>query len=338
METIAIAKKQKNYSISLLRLIAMLFIILCHFLQYYGIELAWWFNVGVQMFFCISGFLYANKKIDSAVDFIGGNLQKILIPYFCFLIPTIALYFAFASDAITMHSVVSALVPKGVIKGIEHLWFIPYILLCYLITPYLYALAEKMRKTKWHVFCLLFFALIIYGQALSLVFNSFFSFDKIFCYLFGYFAAVFLQEYKERLYKPLVLFLTAVTILLNGIRIYCVYIGNFRFPGFSFFQDYAHAFLGITIVLLFSLFVKIKNKKMILDLSDKYSFYIYLVHQLFILSPFTLLTATPYMILNWFITIIAILISAIILKFISQIADKYFTMIVNRIKEKAVLN
>ncbi len=171
MEPVAIMKRQKNYSISLLRLIAMLFIVLCHFFQYYNVELAWWFNVGVQMFFCISGFLYANKKIDSAIDFIAGNLQKILIPYFCFLIPTIAIYFSFARDSITVSSAVSALLTSGVIKGIGHLWFIPYILFCYLITPYLQALAEKMRKTKWYVFCLIFFLLTVCGV---IFFKSFF--------------------------------------------------------------------------------------------------------------------------------------------------------------------
>lgn len=338
MRTVAIINVQKNYSVSLLRLIAMVFIVLCHFLQYYGKELAWWFNIGVQMFFCISGYLYAHKRIDSAVDFISRNLQKILIPYYCFLIPAIALYFVFARDAITIRSVITALLPKGVIGGIEHLWFIPYILFCYLITPYLYALAEKMRKTKWYVFCLLFFAMVICGQVFSLAYNSFFAFDRIFCYLFGYFAAVFLQEYKEKTYKPLVLILTAVAILLNGIRIYCVYIGNFHFTGFSFFADYAHAFLGIAIVLFSLFFIKIKKKKMILDLSDEYSFYIYLVHQLFILSPFTLMTATPYTILNWFITIIAIVVSAILLKCIWQITDKCFRTIIDRIKQKAILN
>ena len=76
MEAVAITKPQKNYGISLLRFIAMIFIVLCHFFQYYGVELAWWFNVGVPMFFCISGFLYANKRIESTIDFIGKNLQK----------------------------------------------------------------------------------------------------------------------------------------------------------------------------------------------------------------------------------------------------------------------
>jgi peptidoglycan/LPS O-acetylase OafA/YrhL len=75
---------------------------------------------------------------------------------------------------------------------------------------------------------------------------------------------------------------------------------------------------------------------MILDLSDKYSFYVYLVHQLFILSPFTLLTVTPHKILNWFLTIIAILVSAILLEFVSRIATNYFNITINRLKEKVV--
>ena len=212
METIAITKRQKNYSISLLRLIATSFIVLCHFFQYYDVELAWWFNVGVQMFFCISGFLYANKKIDSAIDFITGNLKKILIPYFCFLIPTIAIYFAFAGDSITVSSAISALLTSDTIGGIGHLWFIPYILFCYLITPYLQALVEKIRKTKWYIFCLMFFLLTVCGSIFSKAFSSYFSFHRIFCYLFGYFAAVFLQEYKEIIYKRLVWVLTITTI------------------------------------------------------------------------------------------------------------------------------
>ena len=337
METIAVTKRQKNYSISLLRFIAMLFIVSCHFFQYYGMELAWWFNVGVQMFFCISGFLYANKRIESAIDFISKNLRKILIPYFCFLVPIIVIYFFFARDSITVTSVASALLTSGVINGIEHLWFISYILFCYLITPYLQILAEKMRKTKWYVFCLLFFALVVCGQIFSLAFNSYFVFDKIFCYLFGYFSAVFLQEYKEKIYKTLILILTAATILLNGFRIYCAYIGQIRFTGFSFFAGYAHALLGVSIVLFSLLFIKIKKKNMILDLSDKYSFYVYLVHQLFILSPFALLTVTPYKILNWFLTIIAILVSAILLECISRVVTKYYNITISHLKEKFAL-
>ena len=179
----------------------------------------------------------------------------------------------------------------------------------------------------------MFFTLIICGEIFSYTFDSYFVFNRTFCYLFGYFAAVFLQEYKEKIYKRLVWVLTATTILLNGLRIYCKYIGHFTFKGFSLFEGYAHALFGISIVLFSLLFIKIEKKKMIFELSDKYSFYVYLVHQLFILSPFTLLTATPHKILNWFLTIIAILVSAILLELISRIVTNYFNITISRLKK-----
>ena len=59
----------------------MVLIIACHFLQYYGNELAWWLNVGMQIFFVVSGFLYGNKNINDPIQFIKQRLKKILIPY-----------------------------------------------------------------------------------------------------------------------------------------------------------------------------------------------------------------------------------------------------------------
>ena len=118
-----------------------------------------------------------------------------------------------------------------------------------------------MRKTKWYIFCFMFVLLAVCGEIFSTAFRSFFIFNRIFCYLFGYFAAVFLQEYKEKTYKLLVCILTATTILLNGFRVYCKYIGNISFRGFSLFEGYAHALFGISIVLFSLLFIKIKKEK-----------------------------------------------------------------------------
>lgn len=54
-----------DLGISFCRYIAMNFIVACHVLQYYDNELAWWFNCGVQIFICISGFLYGQRRIDN---------------------------------------------------------------------------------------------------------------------------------------------------------------------------------------------------------------------------------------------------------------------------------
>ena len=59
----------RDYSISFVRYISMLFVIICHIFQYFGNELAWWLNVGVQIFLFISGYLYANKKTNDKKEF-----------------------------------------------------------------------------------------------------------------------------------------------------------------------------------------------------------------------------------------------------------------------------
>ena len=317
----------------------MIFIVLCHFLQYYGNELAWWFNVGVQIFFCISGYLYGSKKIASSIDFIIRNSKKVLIPYFCFLIPVIVLYFVFNRELIGVSTVVYALLTSGTIDGIEHLWFIAYILFCYLMTPYLQALACKMKKLKWHMFLCAFGLISVLGFLIFYTFKSYFFFSRIFCYLFGYFGAVFLQNYKkEKIFRILTLVLVFITIITNTIRIYFNYINPISSGVFDLFVQYSHALLGISITFLFIVLLKNTKRNKILDLSDKYSFYIYIVHQLFILSPFSLLTITHYLPLNFLITIIAILLSALLLKFIADYVEKLYTNSLKVIKAKICIS
>ena len=67
----------KNAAIEYIRVIGMVLILLCHFSQYYGSDLALWFNVGVQIFLIVSGFLYGSKEIEDPVAFIGKQFKKI---------------------------------------------------------------------------------------------------------------------------------------------------------------------------------------------------------------------------------------------------------------------
>lgn len=54
---------ERDYSISWIRLIATVSIIVCHVFQFYNNDLCAWFNVGVPLFFIISGYLYGSKSI-----------------------------------------------------------------------------------------------------------------------------------------------------------------------------------------------------------------------------------------------------------------------------------
>lgn len=73
---VKIGEGGKNNAISFIRMIAMEMIIICHIMQYYDFVLAWWFNVGVQIFLCISGFLYGQKAIENIARFYNQRIKR----------------------------------------------------------------------------------------------------------------------------------------------------------------------------------------------------------------------------------------------------------------------
>ncbi len=310
--------QERNGTISLIRCIAMVFIVTCHFFQYYENELAWWFNVGVQMFFCISGFLYGNKRIDDSIGFVWKNFKKILIPYFTFLFPCIIMYFIFAQEHIDIVTAFKAVLCSGVIDGISHLWFISYILFCYMITPFLYKFADKIKKLRCSYALMMLVALLVMGQVVFSAYNSYFSFGGISCYIFGYFLAFILSQYKRIVFKRLTCGIIITTVIFNVFRVYIRYILKQASPAFSLFEQYAHVLLGISIFLI--IYISLKNFRYhrILKISDKYSYYIYLVHQLFILSPFSLMAVTKATYLNWLFVLLGTFLSAIALHLVSN--------------------
>ena len=285
-----IKNENRNASISLIRCLAMIFIVTCHLFQFYDNELAWWFNVGVQIFFSISGFLYGNKKIDDAIGFVLNNFKKILIPYFSFLFPCIVLYFIFAKDHISIFLALKSILCSGTIAGIGHLWFISYILFCYTITPFLYILVDKIKEIKIVYVLIMFVMFLLIGQVLFYTYNSYFLFSRVCCYIIGYFLAFILKQYGTMIFKRIAWWVILGAIIINLFRIFIKYYLKQTFFGFSFFEQYAHVLLGVSIFLVIYIFLKNVEYNSILVLSDKYSYYIYIVHQLLILSPFSLMT------------------------------------------------
>lgn len=64
----------------------MFSIVLCHYVSWLP-RLQWtgqFFNVGVPLFFIISGFLYGNKTIDSIKYFFVGRFFKVILPLYVY--------------------------------------------------------------------------------------------------------------------------------------------------------------------------------------------------------------------------------------------------------------
>lgn len=108
-----------------------------------------------------------------------------------------------------------------------------------------------------------------------------------------------------------------IAVAGNGMQIFCDYIANIDFTGFGIIKNYNHVMLGVFIFLLLKVIfekVNLNRIEKLLKLSDAYSFEVYLVHQLLILGPFSLLALTGYSSVNILIMLIGVFILALLLK------------------------
>lgn len=318
-------REEKKASISLIRMVAMSFVIICHIFQTYGNELAWWFNVGVQIFLIISGYLYCSKDYskESPLKILKKQFKKILIPYYFWLPIVIVLYSFLCPQYLSIIDIIKYILCCGVIEGQGHFWFIPYILYCYLLTPYLYWVKKLVKDFNIIKTLLLYCIIILSFIVLSTCFRSYFGGGYIVCYFVGYFLGDIFSRFKEkRFFNLLFAIISGVTILSVGIKIYLVYINPIQFNGildsiFNMFKFYSHLLLGLTIFLLLLKLPNIRYNKL-LSFSDKYSYEIYIVHALFTRGVFHLLYLTNYIPLNVLIAVCSLIIAGVIYKKIYQ--------------------
>ena len=167
----------KQANLSCVCLIATLMIISCHILQGLDLEAAFWLNVGVQIFFVLSGYLYSKKEIKAVKLFYKKQYRKIIVPYI------ILITIIFATLKISKLPMIdNKFTLLGIFLGfqnwtgtsaiVSHTWFISYILLCYLITPIL-------KKIKIFNNTENYFKTILGFIALALILQLFISYGVI---------------------------------------------------------------------------------------------------------------------------------------------------------------
>ena len=123
-----------------------------------------------------------------------------------------------------------------------------------------------------------------------------------------------------------------IAILGNSIQIYIDYISMVKIPDmysniYLLFKNYNHVWLGSSLFLLMkALFdrMRIRNNYVIkfLDLSDEYSYQVFLVHQFIILGPFSLMSLTGSKFVNIFIILVLIVFMSFCLKHIEMLIVK----------------
>jgi peptidoglycan/LPS O-acetylase OafA/YrhL len=273
--------------------------------------MAWWFNVGVQIFLCMSGFLYGwHKDIKNGETFIIRNFKKVLLDYYLYLLPVIPIYLIFAPHYLSSVKIIGSIFGSTNIDGLKHLWYVPYILFCYLITPILLKINEILKNKRAIIFIITIILLLAVNQAVITLYVKYFTAAWINCYLIGFFGAKLIKRGFSL--NSIVGLLIPVCIALNAVKI--------RSPesGSLFIEQYAHAALGVSLFFcLFSLLKKIDgdNRRLmkLLNWTDRYSYDVYIVHHVYILGPFSVMALLNNKFLNIIIVYVLIILTAFIL-------------------------
>lgn len=313
--------------ISAIRLIAMILIILCHIFQFYELDIAWWLNVGVQIFLILSGFLYGTKEINDPIKWTCKRLSKILIPYYVLLV----IYFIvclFGRVRFPIPEVWRSFFALGNLPGLSHLWFVSTILFCYIITPFLYQFVEK-TKGKLSAIVL---STVIY-IAVSSIINAYFRHHFICCYIVGFYLGYYWRRfnYASSFISSTAYIIVPFGIVVNVARCVIEYLcpellDNIPIPLWVLYSNYGHLLLGLSLFCILFLACSSVKYNCGLKFSDTYSYDIYLTHHLMILSPFTLMTLTDSVTLNLALVLLGTLSLSLIVHWLTHLINTSFKL------------
>ena len=286
----AISTSQSN-AISIIRVMAMILIVSCHITQGYDLQIAFILNVGVQIFFLISGFLYGKVEISSAMDFYKKRVVKIYIPFIVVVLLFAGVYTILGIEQVSWKQ----LIPYAFnlqafakpIEGFNHMWFLTVIMICYLVTP----VAKYLLKNKPY----LFISLLFLVSVVEFVFvQKMYSIAAwVVLYLFGICMGRFDSEKVH-----------AITTVVSGVGVAILMVffqlSRLTDSAWGHYSVWLHCVLAIFLFgVLYAILTKIDVKlpKCIL-FANNISYEVYLVHHIWILGPLSLLFLTPSKTIN----------------------------------------
>lgn len=297
--------KQESAAIAYLRCISVAFILVCHILQ--GLQNQWYtvFNIGVQIFFILSGFLYGKKYIKDVFNWYKNRMIRILIPFYIYLFFAISVVLLFSDQSIRPIQYIYYLFniqgfDWGVISGLGHLWFLSWLMICYLLTPILQYFAEE--KKKYAIYILL--ATLV---MLGICCNTFFF------WILLYVTSFFVSKYSivsHKVFVGVVTLIAITTIMLfswdRGLKYSILF----------------HFIVALFIVILTMVLSKRLNHRSIsnplIRFIDNYSYEIYITHHLITLGYFSMLNLTASLPFNVLLIIVCTLLQAYVLKKVSN--------------------
>lgn len=320
----------KNYNFAIwLRVAAMFSILLCHFVQqsqnsYLNMS-AQFFNIGVELFIILSGFLFGIRGgITDVGTWYKKRLKRIFVPYEIFVIVLFVIHAVCGLNLLDMDWVWLALGLQGTVVGVlgaEQTWFITPLLLCYAITPLLDRYITHQR-TKQQIAILVIVAAsikLLWAIPKSPVCSTLLSLVSV--YVIAFVVGRFFDKLTFTRAKALLAF--TVMCIAFGIRL----LARYFFDGTVFYDriacGYTQSIAAFCIFYLFAGAFQNRKPPKWVNSIGKISFEVYLVHYMFCVGPVKLFGLTPYWVLDCMIvTAMSMVLAMCIHKVSCTIAEK----------------
>lgn len=230
--------------------------------------------------------------------FYKQRLVRILVPYYIML-GAIIIVNLLQGENTSVKGLLSSIMCLqwygNTVPNCGHLWYISCILFCYLITPVLRWICEQNKNMSLiKKYILLALAILMLQATYSLGGMNQVT-TSILPYILGYFISTNKTVLNMRGGVML-------AILAANVGLYCLLyaseaLGIFAVP--DIFLNYYKSIVSGAITMFFMQYsFRNMHVRRLLDLSDKYSYGIYLTHHIFILGSLSLMSFTPYLSLN----------------------------------------
>lgn len=336
--------KHYDYTISLVRVLACILIVWNHLSNFMldGFLNGWnWANIGVQVFFFMSGYLYGGRIIHDRKAWLIKQTKKIVKPYYLYLLFIIPVIYFIDKHSLDILNVSSAfLCIQGFslyqIDGLGQHWFVSYILICYLLfsissNTLLFNRLNKMGGGKyWLVFlcCTILLQIITIPLAIFIKFKIAYvmTFFIGYCYKERFVAAT--HESEKRIWEKSIIFMAALGIVVR------FFIENSELSGFtSNIADMTTQYIKMVwACAIFVLFNKIvpestwenvgsQTKESLVSLSG-ITYEIYLVHEIFVHEPYISIFGEVGIMVKVFIALLSIVVATWLLCRLESITDR----------------
>ena len=317
-------QKRLNF-VSWYRATGVIFILLCHFCQksnnaYFNMA-AQFFNIGNDMFFIMSGFLFGihGGIGDSVISWYKKRLKRIYIPYELMVCVLFVVTLATKTQLSTnWFSQILGVQGWNGVYGAAQTWFITSILICYLLTPIISSSVSEFKKSDRNILSLLV-TLLLLPIVMVYTFDGICEVSLIVPVCWYSIAYIIGMHYENVKLNNRYMFIAIITFLVCCVlRI----IGKHYLDETVFYtkvlSNYTHFISAVCMFYVFAYIFRNKQPIKIVKFVDLISFEIYLWHYMFTDGPLLVFGKTW----NWITDCITVFIITLIIAYIANLISR----------------